>query len=306
MTSTLPTLPRSFVSAGFSGVRSPAPRFAATGTGAVIFKSRDAMELDALRSIIPSAFAEEKHASRSDRYAYIPTAEVLRKLYAEGWRVFSAKQGGSREEEKRGFTKHQLRMRHVSTVALVPGEVIGEVILTNSHDGTSAYHLQAGAFRVVCANGLTTPQGLAEAVRVPHKGNVAELVIDGCVSLVKQFPLIGHNIREMQALALTPGESVAFGRAALALRYGAEPAPVTAEKILEPRRTADIKPDVFTTFNRIQENMVKGGLRYVDRDENGRMKAIRKTREVKGIDTDTNLNRGLWTLAEEMRKLKQG
>jgi hypothetical protein len=276
----------------------------ANKNGAVIFKSREPLTFEQIGQIIPSAFADSAHSSRSARYAYIPTREVISKLYAEGWRVFSAKQGGTREEEKRGFTKHQLRMRHVSAMALIPGQVIGEVILTNSHDGTSAYHLQAGAFRVVCSNGLTTPNGIAEAVRIPHKGNVADLVIDGCIRISQDFPRIGENIREMQALALSEGEARAFSAAALALRYGAEPAPVTAEKLLAPRRSEDTKNDVFTVFNRIQENIVKGGLRYVDRDEAGRAKAIRRTREIKGIDTDTNLNRGLWTLAEEMRKLK--
>lgn len=281
------------------------PRFpVARKNGAVNFKSRSGLEFEEIGAIIPSAFAKEAHSSRSDRYAYIPTCEIIAKLYAEGWRAYSACQGGSREEEKRGFTKHQLRLRHVSCAALVPGQVIGEVILTNSHDGTSAYHLQAGAFRVVCSNGLTTPQGIAESVRIPHKGDVADLVIDGCIKLAQEFPRIGENIREMQSLALSEGEARAFGAAALALRYGEEIAPLKADEILKARRTEDTKNDVFTVFNRVQENMIKGGLRYIDRDENGRMKAIRKTREVKGIDTNTNLNRGLWTLAEEMRKLK--
>lgn len=282
------------------------PRFNrhASRNGAVSFKSRDPLTFDEIGHIIPSAFAERAHSSRSERYAYIPTREVIAKLYAEGWRVFSAKQGGTREEEKRGFTKHQLRLRHVSSMALIPGQVIGEVILTNSHDGTSAYHLTAGAFRVVCSNGLTTPHGIADAIRIPHKGDVAGLVIDGCIRISQDFPRIGENIREMQALTLTEGEARAFSAAALALRYGAEPAPVTADKLLAPRRSEDTRNDIFTVFNRVQENIIKGGLRYIDRDEAGRMKAMRRTREVKGIDTDNNLNRGLWTLAEEMRKLK--
>lgn len=272
--------------------------------GAVNFKTRTGLEFDEIRHVIPSAFAPAAHRSRSERYAYIPTATVIEKLYAEGWRVFSAKQGGTREEEKRGFTKHQMRLRHVSNMALIPGQVIGEVILTNSHDGTSAYHLAAGAFRVVCANGLTTPHGIADAIRIPHKGDIADLVIDGCITLAQEFPRIGENIREMQAQRLTDGEARAFASAALALRYGAEESPLTPEKILTPRRSEDVQSDVFTVFNRVQENIIKGGLRYLDRDEAGRVKAMRRTREVKGIDSDSNLNRGLWTLAEEMRRLK--
>jgi hypothetical protein len=49
---------------------------------------------------------------------------------------------------------------------------------------------------------------------------------------------------------------------------------------------------------------VRGGLRYVQRNDQGRLVARRRTREISGIDQNTNINRALWTLAEEMKKLK--
>jgi hypothetical protein len=49
----------------------------------------------------------------------------------------------------------------------------------------------------------------------------------------------------------------------------------------------------------VQENLVRGGLH--GRAANGR--AV-KTREVRGIDQNIKLNRALWVLAEEMRRLK--
>ena len=33
-----------------------------------------------LKTVAPSIFADDKHASRSDRYAYIPTSDVLSAL----------------------------------------------------------------------------------------------------------------------------------------------------------------------------------------------------------------------------------
>ena len=58
--------------------------------------------------------------------------------------------------------------------------------------------------------------------------------------------------------------------------------------------------DLWTTFNRIQENMIKGGM-------SGRSKSGRRstTREVNGVTENVKLNRALWTLADEFAKLKQ-
>ena len=52
-------------------------------------------------------------------------------------------------------------------------------------------------------------------------------------------------------------------------------------------------------MNRVQENMIKGGL-------SGKSKSGKRTRTraVNGIDGDVKLNRALWSLSEEMIKLK--
>ena len=53
-----------------------------------------------MRAAAPSVFAEGKHASRSERYTYIPTIEVLRGLRKEGFEPFMVAQGASRVEGK--------------------------------------------------------------------------------------------------------------------------------------------------------------------------------------------------------------
>lgn len=68
---------------------------------------------------------------------------------------------------------------------------------------------------------------------------------------------------------------------------------------MRPRRAADVRDDLWTVFNTVQENTIQGGL--IGRTATG---GRRKTRPVEGIDQNIKLNRALWTLAEEMRKLK--
>jgi Domain of unknown function (DUF932) len=65
---------------------------------------------DQMRAAAPSIFAEGKHASRSERYTYIPTIDVLRGLRKEGFEPFMVAQGASRVEGKAEFTKHMIRI----------------------------------------------------------------------------------------------------------------------------------------------------------------------------------------------------
>lgn len=279
-------------------------RFARTrSNGAVNHSSRAALSMDDVRRIAPSVFAEQKHESRSDRYTYIPTSEILSSLVKEGFHPYSVMQGGSRDEEKRGFTKHLLRLRHETAVMQVGG-TFNEIVLLNSHDGTSSYRLMAGMFRLVCSNGMVVAQSMIEDIRIPHKGDIAGQVIDGCCTLLEKLPEVSDSVREMSALRLTNGEQRAFATAALVARYGDDVAPVTPEQVLTIRRHDDAAPTIWNTLNTTQESLIRGGLSYAQRNQNGRVVARRRTREVGGIDQNTQVNRALWALAEEMKKLK--
>ena len=61
----------------------------------------------------------------------------------------------------------------------------------------------------------------------------------------------------------------------------------------------DRRPDLWSVFNRTQENLTKGGLH--GRSANGRRQ---QTRPIQGIDSDVRLNRALWMLADGLRQLK--
>ncbi len=284
------------------------PRF---GSGSRVFRSRDAAGLsdEQIRHVAPSVFAEDKHSSRSTRYAYIPTSEVLHGLRREGFVPMEVRQAGSRIEGKAEFTKHLLRLRHASTDAstMKVGDSLPEIVLVNSHDGTSSYQLMAGLFRLVCSNGLIVSATPHTAVRVPHTGDVRSAVIDGCIDILDSTPHTLENVRSFESLALNEGERRAFAAAALQLRYedatDARPAPVSADTLLTPNRRADAPANLWTTLNTVQENTVRGGQYFVTRDAAGHRRRG-TTREVKGIDGNVSLNRALWTLAEEMRKLK--
>lgn len=250
-----------------------------------------------IRLVAPSIFAADKHDSRSQRYAYIPTGDVLNGLRREGFQPFMVCQSRARDEGRREHTKHMVRLRHASQIT---GSEAQEIILINSHDGTSAYQMLAGAFRFVCHNGIICGDQVAD-LRIPHKGDVAGRVIEGAFTVLDTFEEIGEGIQDMKALSLSEGEQQAFARAALALRYDTSvtPAPITETQLLTPRRREDSADDLWTTFNRVQENTLKGGLS--GRNASGKRM---RTRSINGIDSNVQLNRALWVLAQEMHKLR--
>lgn len=223
---------------------------------------------------------------------------MLTELRKEGFQPFMVTQTRTRHEDRRDYTKHMIRLRHASQIN-ARGEA-NEIILLNSHDGTSSYQMLAGMFRFVCSNGLVCGDTVAD-VRVPHKGDVAGQVIEGAYQVLHGFDRALESRESMLAITLHDSEAEVFARAALSLKYDDpdKPAPITESQILMPRRFDDRRPDLWSVFNRTQENLTKGGLH--GRSANGRRQ---QTRPVQGIDSDIRLNRALWLLADGLRQLK--
>ncbi|WP_175905970.1 DUF932 domain-containing protein [Burkholderia seminalis] len=264
-----------------------------SGTAATL-RSRTPLDDDQIRQVAPSIFAADKHNSRSERYTYIPTIDILTKLRDEGFQPFMVCQTRVRDNGKREHAKHMLRLRHATQVTQSDSP---EIILLNSHDGSSSYQMLGGYFRFVCENGLVLGDTTHD-VRVPHKGNVVDDVVAGAYDVLDGFDLIREVKEGMAEVQLDEHEQHAFARAALAYRYDTTtaPAPITEQQVLRPRRTDDTGNDLWTTFNRVQESLVRGG--QPGRTATGRRT---RTRAVTGIDQDVKLNRALWVLADALR-----
>ncbi|HBC7421409.1 MULTISPECIES: DUF932 domain-containing protein [Serratia] len=247
-----------------------------------------------LMQVVPSVFSDDKHASRSERYSYIPTITLLENLQREGFQPFFACQSRVRDPGRREHTKHMLRLRRAGQIT---GQQVPEIIILNSHGGESSFQLLPGIFRSVCTNSLVCGQSFGE-IRVPHRGNVVDKVIEGAYEVLGVFDRVEEKREAMQSLLLPPPAQRALAQAALTYRYGEEHQPVTAAQILAPRRYEDRQDDLWTTYQRLQENLLKGGL-------SGRTAQGKRThtRAVKGIDGDVKLNRALWVMAENMMDL---
>jgi hypothetical protein len=135
-------------------------------------------------------------------------------------------------------------------------------------------------------------------IKVRHSGNVVVDVIEGATRVLEDAKQIGSRIADYKAITLDHDEQRAFATAAAQVRWG-DDAPVTPHRMLAANRWQDNKADLWTTFNRVQENMLKGGL--PGRSATGRRMT---TRAVGGVSENVKLNKALWTLADTMAALK--
>lgn len=260
---------------------------------------REALDNEALFRHVPSVFAREAHDSRSERYVYVPTIEIVEGLRREGWFPFFAVQSVPRDGSRHGHTKHMLRLRRDDGIGKPEA---AEVIIVNSHDGTSAYQMFAGVLRFVCTNSMIAGERFEE-VRVPHKGGIQDRIIEGVYTVAEDFPRLIDGTETMKDTRLSRDEQQVLAEASLVARYGEEESPVRPDQIIAPRRREDVGQNLWQTFNVIQENLIRGGLDGRRQTADGRIRRSR-TRPINGIDQNVGLNRALWTLAEGMQRLK--
>ena len=152
-------------------------------------------------------------------------------------------------------------------------------------------------FRFVCSNGLIAGD-MFNNIKVRHSGNVVDDVIEGATRVLEDAKQIGSRIDEYKAITLDRDEQLAFARSALQLRWGDEQ-PVVAGSMLRASRWQDQQNDLWTVYNRVQENMMKGGV--PGRSATGRRTT---TRAVGGVNENVKLNKALWTLSA--RKASSG
>ena len=250
--------------------------------------------------LAPAAGATSPHEMVSDRYSFVPTLEAVELLRSVGWLPVVAKQAGVRNDDRNGFQKHMIRFIQEGMAA---DEERIDLVLNNSHDRGCAFKLAASVWRKICENGLMVS---SEMFNFSHKhiGFDSQACMDSAYKIADGAGEIAARVDDLKTIELASNEKGVFAMAAHQLVYDdPETAPIRPQKLLCERRYDDKGNDLWTTFNVVQENIMKGGLHGSKQGANGRVRRV-KTRPVKSIDRDVKLNKALWVLTEEMAKLK--
>jgi hypothetical protein len=239
-------------------------------------------------------FASAAHERTSAQYTFIPTEKVLDGLMGAAFVPVDARQARSRRASPQ-HGRHVVRLRRrYETVQL--RDAIPEIVFLNSHDGTSAYQLRMGLHRVVCTNGLIVSQGAFRSIRVAHRGDVVDEVVAGALAMAEGFLGLAAQVERMEQMHLDEDQQLQLAQRALSVRYPhVAEAGLHSSQLLSCRREADAGSDLWSVFNRIQENLLRGGLSR--RAASGRLS---RTRSITSIREDVRINSGLWDLAQEV------
>lgn len=239
----------------------------------------------------PAIFAAHADPRVSDKYTFMSTMEVLPILRDAG---FVATDVSCRRKVTE-FGRHRIEFFHKDDLTkLKKGKIedCPRVILENSHDRTRRLILMAGFYRLVCSNGLVVASGLHSELKARHLKLDTTGVKNLAHELVHMLDGASRQADMMRTRGLTKIEQSTFANYALEARYrGYESTPIEAKELLTIRRDADKANDLWTVFNRVQENVMHGGVKT---------KTGRLSRGVKSFHLDIDVNKRLWAGAEAL------
>jgi hypothetical protein len=255
---------------------------------------------DAVR-MSPSVGADHPSSRVSERYTFVPTTEFISLMQSAGWDLTSIQDTSSRSMDTTGFGKHLLKFNHASLV--ISEKRFIQTWVTNAHNGLSNFILGCGAQELVCSNGLYLFIASFGEIRIRHINVTKDEVFAASERMLEHAPKVGKMITAYEGIKLTEPERLAFAESAMPILFGQDQ-PFDPANLLKVHRWSDRnRPDLWATYNIVQENAMKGGIKYFKQDEEGKVRKT-STRAIKAIDRNVDINRALFMLAEKMAQLK--
>ena len=241
--------------------------------------------------MLPAITTTEPDPRVSAQYQFVNSQEIVSYFDEAGYEMKASQAQGVRQADPR-FAKHLMRFRPRGTVARVGGYV-PEVVVINSHNRTSGFRMYGGVYRFVCANGMVVGNNMF-AMSTAHTGAAKSIVADALKQIVEGvFPRIEETVSQWLQIQLDEAQKVRLAVAAATLRAEnnatSEVQPVS---LLGVRRLDDKQDDLWTVFNVIQENVMRGNVPYGNRF----------TRPISAIDRTIKLNTELWKEAQALAK----
>jgi hypothetical protein len=250
-----------------------------------------------------SAIATHEAPCVSDRYNFISSREIADEFAKNDWHLVGASEVKCRKPERRGFQKHLMRFAHASQLDISSKERV-ETLVVNSHDGANSLQIGAGVFRFICSNGLVVADSTVATLRLSHVGLQMDRVLDASHSILSAASNVRESIDAWKQTPISEDDAMHLAEQGIKLRWGNDLTPdlypVAPITLLQRQRLDDMPTDLWTTFNVVQENLIRGGIRDSQARINPRSnvsKFFGRVRSLKALDANLSINRGLWEVA---------
>jgi hypothetical protein len=207
---------------------------------------------------------------------YIETLDAVKMLQNEGWLL---KGVAEQRNSGRKISSNYVQMHHPDFSILDKKgktEALASITISNSTTGNSPLNLDLGAFRLVCSNGAIRFDRAAES-QIKHTEVNYKQLPQLIASMNNKAMILSDVINEMKHIQLSADDIKKFAFEAARLRFD-DLTDVDVYSIFKVNRIEDNSNDLWTVFNRVQENL---------------------TANISNFNTDIKLNKQLFNLAEQ-------
>lgn len=247
-----------------------------------------------LEQLVPAAFTTKASPSTSKKYKFVSTLNAINALQTLGFKPVDARQKNLRHGNI-AFQKHYITFIHPDHVVKNNKGQIEEVIqihIINSHNGSSRHRLEVSLYRLVCDNGMLGLGKNFVSMDLRHMG-FDQLELEGKIThVLESIPQMEKLIHKMKLIKMSEEIRKQLALEMATARFGIDNTKkIDLDKLLVPLREQDKKTDLWTTFNLVQEKLIKGG-EY--NNETGR-----KIRAYKNFELQMDLNEKIFEVAEK-------
>ena len=186
---------------------------------------------------------------------------------------------GTKRKKTAKISSHYAQLHHPDFAVLNKHgktEALASITLSNSCTGIQPLNMDLGAFRLVCSNGAVRFDRAAESNIKHTEVNYRDLP-QIIAKMNNKAIILAEEISNMKRKQLSVDDMKKFAFEAARLRFD-DTIEMNVEDLLRINRIEDEGNDVWTVFNRIQENL---------------------TADVKNLNADILLNQQLFALADQ-------
>ena len=207
---------------------------------------------------------------------YIPTLDIVTKLQDQGWQLNGvAEQRG----KNRKISNNYVQLQHPDfAIKNNKGkdEAYTSITISNSCNGSQPLQMSLGAYRMVCANGLIMFDEFAEHEKIKHVEVNYRDLDRFVISMNSKANKLLTEVNEMKQKGLSIEDMRKLAREAASLRYD-NLDEINIDSLFAANRVEDESNDLWTVFNRIQENL---------------------THDITNMKEDIKINQQLFSLVE--------
>ncbi len=255
-----------------------------------IIKTVKPLSNEALFKVAPSIFSESPIEGVSDKYAFVPTYKLLDTFRDAGYYPIMASESKVRDEEN--SLENLLRPN--------AKDEYEDIVLTNSHNRTSSFIVDLAIFRIVCSNMLVVPSKSFVHHSIVHVGFTNEKVKNAIAEVTSYMPKIKELVATFKSISLTKAEEHMLANAAIDIRFDTNTHYIKADELLKVNYEEDYVPTLWSAYNRIQEAMIRGGVKMKNLITNKTF----TSKAINGIDATIKFNKELFEAVEQVALLK--